>query len=313
MEIKSYPFKFERIYHEKIWGSESWEVSGHKSDTSIIANGPLAGTDLNSIIKKHPKEILGEKSASKYSKFPLLIKILTAKDRLSIQVHPDDKYAKSHEHDLGKTEAWYVIDAAPGAKIICGLEKGATRDQVLKAIDSHTLEPHLNTYEVRTGDVIFIDPGTIHALEENITVYEVQEASDVTYRLYDWERMGEDGKPRELHIDDALNVIKFNDKTRHLTRPKLIMKNGYKEYELVSCDYFALERFLMEKIISRVTRDSFEVITAFGGEGVVKYDEGDLRISAGETILIPAALEKYEIDATSGHLEVLITHKPEKS
>ena len=305
--MKPYPFKFRKIFHNKIWGSESWEVSGHKSDPSIIANGDLAGTDLNELIKRNPAEILGNKLAQKYSHFPLLIKILDAKNRLSIQVHPNDRYAKAHEHDLGKTEAWYVMKAAPGARVICGLERGANEELLRKAIEDHTIEPHLNTYVVNAGDVIFIDPGTIHALEENITVYEVQEASDVTYRLYDWGRIGDDGKPRTLHIDDALRVIKWHDHTKHLVRPRLIENKGYTEYELVSCRYFTLERFQIGNSLIRRTSDSFEAITTIGGSGDILFDGGSVGISEGESVLVPAAVNEYELKSKAGHLELLTT------
>jgi mannose-6-phosphate isomerase len=219
-----YPLKFEDLFLEKIWGGralekrlakrlppganigESWELSEHKSASSIVKNGDFKGTPLPELIKQYPEEILGPDTAAKSGRLPLLYKFIDANDRLSIQVHPDDAYAGAHENDLGKTEAWVVVHADPGAKLICGLKRKLSRAEIESGIQNNNLETLLNEFEVQTGDVIYVPAGTVHAIESGTLIYEVQEVSDITYRLYDWGRAGMDGKPRALHVAQSLVV-----------------------------------------------------------------------------------------------------------
>jgi len=228
-----YPLKFHPVYKEKIWGGdalarlfgrqlpsrrvgESWEIAAHPHGQSIVSNGPLAGTALVDLLKSRRDEIMGKTplvpvaGGGDRERFPLLIKLLDCNDWLSVQVHPDDEYARAHEGELGKTESWVVLYAAPGAQIVYGLEPGTTRDEFAAAIAQNRVEEYLHKVEVRAGDIFSVPSGTVHALGRGVVVAEIQQNSDTVYRVYDWGRLGDDGKPRELHVEKALSVIDFS-------------------------------------------------------------------------------------------------------
>jgi len=318
--VAFYPLKFENIFHEKVWGGqrlkevlgkplpegekigESWELSGHPSALSIVKEGVLKGKSITQLVEEDPEGILGSALSKKYSSFPLLYKFIDANDKLSIQVHPDDQYAKEHEGDLGKTEAWYIVDTQPGSTIICGLKEGATPEEIKAGIETNQLEKELQEIEVTAGDVIYISPGTVHAIGAGIVLYEVQEASDVTYRLYDWGRVGLDGKPRDLHINDSLKVINYSDNSTHQMRPKGSL--------LVTCPYFSIEKYDVERSLDRELKNSFEVVTLIDGEGEIESDGSRVPVAKGETILIPAGLERYTIRNGKNPLTLLISYVP---
>jgi mannose-6-phosphate isomerase len=326
-----YPLKFENIFLEKIWGGqalreklnkplprnkqigESWELSEHKSATSIVQNGSLKGKKLSDVIKQFKQDILGMHVAKTYDYLPLLFKFIDANDRLSIQVHPDDEYAGSHENDLGKTESWYVVHADPGAKIICGLKRSLEKSDIEQGIKEVNLETYLNEFEVKTGDVIYVPAGTVHAIEAGTVIYEVQEVSDITYRLYDWGRMGADGKPRALHIVQSLKVINYQDDRDHRTRPVTIEDKGFSRHILVGCRYFVIEKCDIHEKATLGLKGSFHAVTGLSGSGTLTYNVGDIELACGETLLIPDSLKQYTITQNKGDLSILLTYVPESA
>lgn len=322
-----YPLRFEPVYKEKIWGGtklkevfnrklpnnkigESWEVTAHPNGTSIISNGDFKGKKITSLIEECPEEMLGSKV--KYDvkrRFPLLVKFLDANDKLSVQVHPDDDYAQRVEGEPGKTEMWYIIDAKVGAKLIYGLKPGTTRDELARAIRNGTLKRYLNEVEVKRGDILFIPAGTIHAIGEGILLAEIQQNSDTTYRVYDWNRPGKDGKPRPLHIDKALDIINFNQETiKAKSKPLIFKGNSYTRYFLAACPYFVTEKLDIRGSYSlSPTGERFYVIIALDGEGRLLHRSSSYKLAPGTTFFLPAALDRVTIE---GQSELLLTYIP---
>jgi mannose-6-phosphate isomerase len=310
--MEAYPLKFDDILLDKIWGGdglgirlgkkvaagarvgESWEVSPHRSVPGRVKNGPWKGRLLSEIIPD----------------FPLLIKFIDARDTLSIQVHPDDAYAGKHENDRGKTEAWHVVHAEKGARMICGLKQGATLENIRKGALEGGLEQWLNEFPVRAGDTVFVPAGTVHAIEKGTLLYEVQEASDVTYRLYDWGRMDEAGKPRALHVEQSLKVLDKNDFVDHRTRPAPLPVAGGQRTVLAACGYFVLEKLAAEGRMERPLENGFEVLSVLSGNGNVYYEGGRENVAPGETILLPAGLKSYTLLPESPRVEALISWAP---
>jgi len=311
-----YPFKFEPIYKEKIWGSdnlkkylnknipekskigESWEVSDHKEGMSIISNGELKGKSLNEVLIEYGRQLLGEKPDEKYLKrFPLLIKFIDANDKLSVQVHPDDKYAEKYENgEFGKTEMWYIVYAKPGAHLIAGLKPGITKEEFKNLIETGEVETALHKIEVKTGDVIFIPAGRIHAIMPGIIINEIQQNSDLTYRVYDWGRVGFEGKPRPLHIQKSLDVINFNDFTPDVARIHYSYLNTNIVAILVKCLYFQVEKYILnEKIKFNCDGSSFNIFSVIDGYGILNWEKNSMELNKGETILIPACIKNFAI------------------
>jgi mannose-6-phosphate isomerase len=310
-----YPLKFEPIYKEKIWGGraleekfskklpkgsigESWELAAHENGTSIISNGNLAGMSLMEAIKQEGEKILGtEAKEDYYKKFPLLIKILDANDKLSVQVHPDDEYAFEHENgELGKTEMWYVIDAQEDAKLVYGVKPEVDKEEFVSSIKEGRLEENLIEVNVEAGDVIYIPTGMVHTTHKGILIAEIQQNSDTTYRVYDWNRMGKDGKPRELHIEAALDVIKFGTKPEEKVVGLEIKEEGYVRTILVACPYFTTETLdIAEKYSSDTNHERFYVLMGLEGKAKLSYEGGEMELKAGETLLLPATLGEYEL------------------
>jgi mannose-6-phosphate isomerase len=309
-KVNFYPLKFNDNYKEKIWGGESWALSEHPSALSIISNGDFKGKPLTSLVKQYPKEILGKEVANLYGKLPLLFKFIDAKDKLSIQVHPDDTYAELHENSLGKTEAWYVVHAEKNAKIICGLAKPLTRNEIEENIEKGCLEKVLKEFEVKTGDCFFVPAGTVHAIEAGLRIYEVQEVSDITYRLYDWGRLDDNGKLRELHIEQSLKVMNFNDIESHRTTPISFTEKWGKREILTVCDYFILSKYSIADVNSIKSDGKFKVITLLSGAVDIEYNGGVVNVSQGETVLLPAALLKIILKPAGNDVEALVTEIP---
>ena len=302
-----YPLIFKPIYKEKIWGGnrlctilnkncdsdkpigESWEISAVQDNISIVDNGFLEGNNLQEIIEIYLTDLVGDKVYYQYGiEFPLLIKFIDANDKLSVQVHPDDNTAKYRHYAYGKTEMWYVLDAEPGAKVYIGWKENMDREKLLKALDDGTIADYLNEVEVKTGDVLFIPPGRVHALNKGIMVAEIQQTSDITYRLYDWGRIGLDGRPRPLHIDLALDVIDYNsyDNYKIPYEPQV-----NKTVELVSCDYFTTNLLEFNRIIEKnyLTLDSFVIYIVLEGYFALEYYKKErVELKKGQTVLIPA-------------------------
>ncbi|MCK8825376.1 class I mannose-6-phosphate isomerase [Fuchsiella alkaliacetigena] len=303
------------VYKEKIWGGqalkekfakeipntsigESWELMDDGQRSSRIINGELAGKELSEIIEKEASNILGSLVSRKdYPRFPLLIKFLDAKDRLSVQVHPDDEYAAKYEGgELGKTELWYIIEAQEGAKLICGLDSEVTKEEFKTAVEQGSLEEYLIELEVEAGDVVFIPAGTVHSIKEGILVAEIQQNSDLTYRIHDWERVDNDGQARELHLESALEAINFGQNWAGKVEGLTIEGEGFVRNILVACSSFIVESIELEDIYCGSTLEtSFEVLLLLEGRGEIAYSLGKVEIEAGETVLLPAQMGDYQL------------------
>ncbi len=322
-----YPLKFKEIYKHYIWGgknlrkigkrinnnetvAESWEISDHGEDISTIINGNLRGKTLREIIV-HFGEAISPKTDN--GRFPILIKYLDSNRRLSVQVHPDDDYARIHESpgELGKTECWYVIEAEKGAELIMGMERGMTKSKFKKLISENRIEEGLNKLPVSKGDFIYIKSGTVHALLEGIIVCEIQENSDTTYRLYDWGRVGHDGKPRPLHIEKALDVINFPSEESYEEYMKTLLLPYTKSklnitYELVRCKHFNIDLLKYDTDFEVSLGNShFHTLNILSGKGRIRWTGEDVPFDIGETVLIPRAVNKYSIQ--TGGTEILKT------
>jgi mannose-6-phosphate isomerase len=313
-----YPILFEPIYKNAIWGgrsfetlfkrrlpsgifSESWEVSSHKNGNSIIKNGKFKGQALGDIINLHGINFLGTRSAN-LDRFPLLIKFIDANDKLSVQVHPDNKYALEVEGDLGKTEMWYIVDAKENAQIIYGIREQISKDDLLSAAKNGDLENYLNYIKVKKGAVIFIPSGTVHAILDGIVIAEIQQNSDTTYRLYDWNRLDDNGSPRDLHIGKAIDVINF-DFNEDIKSPKFCTFNGYSTSTLVQCDFFNVDLINIMNIFKDSTsEETFFIFTAVEGDGTLTYANINYDISMGSSFLIPANCGEFTI---SGNITLL--------
>ncbi|WP_066498743.1 type I phosphomannose isomerase catalytic subunit [Abyssisolibacter fermentans] len=311
-----YPLKFENLYYPKIWGGrdfeifrdnfeqgnigESWDVACHKNGTSVVANGSFKGMNLEALIKEKKEALVGTKIS--LDKFPLLVKLINARDKLSVQVHPNDEYAHRVEGELGKTEVWYVIEALEGANLIVGTKEGCTKDDLKQAIEKGELEKHLNKIYVKKGDVYFVQSGLIHAIGEGVVIAEIQQNSDTTYRLYDYNR------GREIHIKKGLEVVNLDLKGQRVEGKK-ISYDGFCKTELCKCKDFVLEKF---EIHSQMEEESdverFYIYTCIEGKGQIAYDKGVVELAKGDSILIPATLGKYKI---KGNLQILKSYVPE--
>lgn len=264
--------------------AEAWVLSCHKEGPSVIENGPWAGTELPEFLKKAGPKVLGTAGAA-YADFPILIKLIDAKDKLSIQVHPSDEYAMEHEHQPGKTEMWYILDAEPGAFLYCGFKRPITKAEFSAAIERHTLPDYLNAVEVRAGDVIFIPSGTLHAIGKGILLAEIQQNSNVTYRVYDYGRLDAAGNPRALHIEKALDVT-------DLRPPRTDVSFGG---HLARCEQFTVDRF--EGAFSDVCGgESFTSLLILDGTGGIRCGGEQMRIQKGDSLFLPAGSGLYEVD-----------------
>jgi len=320
-----YPLTFEPVYRDYMWGgrrlatllgrdippgtvAESWEISGHPSSPTMVAAGPLRGLSLPQVLERFGSDLVGAHSADMLMRgaFPLLVKILDAREDLSVQVHPDDAYACAHEGgELGKTEMWYILYAEPGAELIHGLRPGVTPGSFRAALRDGCLPTQLRTVQVRPGDAVFVPSGTVHALRSGIMTVEIQQNSDTTYRVYDWDRVGADGKPRELHVDRALEVIAFGPQPEALVRPVLRRKPGGVRVEsLVSCDKFDVERVTLADgavYDGCCTGDTFEIWGAVDGRARLepgadgRWPVGALSLQRVSWALLPAALGPYRL------------------
>jgi mannose-6-phosphate isomerase len=323
------PLYFSPIYKEKIWGGqafrhilnrdvpptastgESWEISGFGNEQTKVIDGPMAQYTLGQIMKIMPEELLGSAVPSKI--FPLLYKFLDADQKLSVQVHPDDAQAKQHGWgDYGKTECWYIIDAPEDGRIIVGFNKNVTRDEVAAAVSENRLHEILNHIPVASGDILFIPAGTVHAILDKTLIYEVQETSDTTLRLYDWGRTDSNGKPRDLHVNDALEVMDTGFHNRHRIEPVIIDETGFKHAYRIACRYFAIEQYTLfrDMDISLDKKKSFRVMTVIGEPVHLVLQKSEMDVSKGETILIPAACKEVTVAGVSG-ARFLISYIPD--
>ena len=301
-----YPIKFESLYYDKIWGGrdfenfrndlpqgeigESWDIACHPNGTGIVYNGELKGQKFDDIINKYGSEIVGNKVNTE--RFPLLVKLINSKEKLSVQVHPDDEYAAKYENEYGKTEAWYVMDAKEGASLIVGT-KNCTKKEFEEAIKNNNVEDYLNTIPVKKGDCFLINSGLVHAICEGVIIAEIQQSSDITYRVYDY------GRPREIHVEKALDVINFDLQCENLSEKEEIKYDGYSHTLLCKNNYFGMEKISIEKEFNdKSNEEFFYMYTCVEGSGYIKGNNFMEEINLGDSILIPATLGEYKIEGT---------------
>lgn len=283
--------------------AESWELSCHKDGPCKIANGEFAGLTLQEYIDKNGKEVLGS-DCEKFDNFPILIKLIDAKDNLSVQVHPDNNYALRVEGEYGKTEMWYIVDCEEDSSLLYGFKEPITKDEFKRRIEDNTLLEVTNAVKVKKGDCFFIEAGTLHAIGKGILIAEIQQNSNTTYRIYDYARVGADGKPRELHIDKALDVTELNLPTPP-KQPEAQNFDGYTVTPLASCDYFTVRKLDINSCACFVADSkSFHSVMILSDSAVIEYDNGRLDVKKGETVLIPAGMGKYTIN---GNCEAILT------
>ena len=318
MGHKLYPLKFRPILKEKIWGGqklktllnkpsnlpnvgESWEISDVEGDTSIVSNGSLQGQSLKDILVTYASDLIGHKNHKQFgNKFPLLIKFIDAKADLSIQLHPNDELAGKRHNSFGKTEMWYVMQADTDSNLIVGFNQDMTADKYLSHLENKTLTEILNFDTVKRGDTYFIEVGRVHAIGAGVMLAEIQQTSDITYRVYDWDRTDDDGNERELHNDLAIDAFDFNmpDNFRVDYNTDANVSNN-----MVSCPYFTTNYITINQTIEKVNaQDSFIIYMCVDGEATIITKVGSETINKGETILIPACIKDFEITSKNATL-----------
>lgn len=322
MNNKLYPLLFKPIYKESIWGGEklkhllnksftsnaigeSWELSGVEGFVSEVSNGEYSGKSLNALLDEFPSEILGNKVHQKLgTKFPLLFKYIDAHQDLSIQVHPNDELAFKRHHSYGKTELWYVLDADKKARIIAGFKEKSNTEEYLKHLKSKSLESILNTIYPKQGDAFMLDAGTVHAIGAGLVVAEIQQTSDITYRIYDFDRKDKDGNYRELHVDLALEAINYNKIDCQMKYSKIENQSN----QILHCQYFTTNFIPLNNAI-QVVKDgqSFTVYMCIEGNFELILNNVIYTFTKGDTVLIPAILKSYCIKGKASLLEIYIS------
>ena len=316
-----YPLLFEPIIKERIWGGtklrdilhkplvseisgESWELSTVPGDVSVVANGVLAGNDLNAVVASNPEAVLGKKVVAQFgTQFPLLFKFLDAREDLSIQVHPNDALAKERHNSFGKTEMWYVIQADPSSKLIVGFKEDSSKEDYISNLKQNTLLNLLEEYPVQKGDVFFLETGTVHAIGAGTVIAEIQQTSDITYRLYDWDRVDANGEGRALHTDLALDAINFT------TTESKINYNSIpnQRVEIVTCPFFTTSVLAVDKdYLWKKKKNAFTVFMCVEGKVEVHYNADSILVTTGETLLLPAEIEQIDIKGNATLLEISI-------
>ena len=289
--------------------AETWECSTHPDGPSYVVGGEFDGMELAEVLRKHP-EYLGTRHRGK-NELPILIKFIDAKKDLSVQVHPTDEYAQAHENgQLGKTEMWYVLDAGRDAKIVYGLKRDCTGEQIRKDIENGTLMKDLQQVPVKKNDLFFIEAGTIHAIGAGVLVAEIQENSNLTYRLYDYDRVGRDGKKRELHVDKALQVANLKNSVEPRQPLRVLKYRQGLAYELLTrCKYFEVYRMIVnterrQKVHYRADEIAFRVLLCVNGCGTISYEDGSIPFYKGDCIFVPADSKVLTIHGLAQFLDV---------
>ncbi|WP_440066160.1 type I phosphomannose isomerase catalytic subunit [Tenacibaculum discolor] len=301
--------KLNQLFHKNSDGSnigESWEISDVDGDESIVSNGNLKGRTLRSLLREYKYDLVGNYVYKTFGKqFPLLIKFIDAKEVLSIQVHPDDDLAGLQE-SYGKTEMWYVMQADEEASIIIGFKENSSKEEYIQHLDNKTLLSILNVDKVTKGDVYFVPPGRVHAIGAGLLIAEIQQTSDITYRIYDWDRKDIDGNYRELHTEKALKAIDFSAKNTYKTT---YSKQENVASQVVTCPYFTTNILPVKgkKEVDLSRKDSFIIYMCVEGEVTFFYNNQQEIIRKGETILVPACIDKVEI-LSEGSSELLETY-----
>ncbi len=323
-----YPLKFKPLLKERIWGGsilaekkgkaagridltkkygESWDLSCVKGDISKVASGLLKGNNLEELIEVYMGDLVGEKVFEESGlEFPLLIKTLDCNDVLSVQVHPDDELAAERHNSLGKTEMWYVTSCEDGAAIYIGFNRKITREEYLDAVSSGRLVDLLNRVEVKAGDAFFIPAGLVHALGKGVQVVEIQQTSDVTYRIYDWDRVDAEGKSRELHTALAVDAIDFSMSLENSICNYLPKLN--ESVEIAKCKYFTTNMLHVDGSIVKdyASLDSFVIYLCIGGSVDIEADGNVEKLSDGDVILVPAEFNEVSLKGSATLLEVCI-------
>ncbi|MDR1022544.1 MAG: class I mannose-6-phosphate isomerase [Prevotellaceae bacterium] len=318
--MELYPLKFKPVFKEIVWGGsrlrtilnknvdadkhigESWELSGVKGNLSVVANGYLKGNNIQELIEVYMGELVGEKVYEQFGQeFPLLIKFIDANEPLSVQVHPDDAIAAQRHHAYGKTEMWCVIDAEPDAELIVGFNRETNLTEMLEHIKSNTLKDILNVEKVKAGESYFIPAGCIHAIGKGLLIAEIQQTSDITYRVYDW---GRNLPNRPLHVDLSMDVICYHAAQGHKVAPPQALN---RPEQLVSCPYFTTNKLTLTGSIRRSYEefDSFVAYICTGGAATVTCGNQSESIVKGETLLIPASLTGYVLLEPQQQAELL--------
>jgi len=313
-----YPLIFTPICKDKIWGGnklhellnknypglpncgESWEVSGIQDEISVVSNGFLKGNNLEELIEVYMGDLVGEKVYEKFGiEFPLLVKFIDANDNLSIQVHPNDELSLERHDAFGKTEMWYVVQADPGAKLITGFNRKIDKEGYLKYFKNGQLEEILNYEEVKAGDVFFIPAGRVHAIGKGIVVAEIQQTSDVTYRIYDFNRVDDQGNPRELHTDLAVDAIEYSYETNYRTA---YQPTKDVPVELADCKYFTTNFLQLTTTVERdfTVLDTFVIYSCLEGKYNLSWEDQSVVVEKGETLLVPALINNFVLSAVNG-------------
>jgi mannose-6-phosphate isomerase len=274
--------------------AESWEVSDHGDDQSVVCTGSYEGWTLSRLVREQNLPLFGRHAG--LSQFPLLIKYLDANEALSVQVHPDDQLAKEFDPtENGKTEAWVILAAEPDSRLYVGLQQGVSEADLRAAIAEGDLERLLHSFVVQPGDCVFVPAGTVHAIGAGVLLAEVQQSSDITFRLYDWNRVGADGRPRELHVERALRCIDFSRGPVNPVTPRPISSAADGE-QLVNSEYFAIDRYRNAAPFSLPSGEEPHVLMALSGSGRLKTSDGSLSLTVGQTVLLPAEREAVRIE-----------------
>ncbi|CAM4109249.1 type I phosphomannose isomerase catalytic subunit [Flavobacterium sinopsychrotolerans] len=320
--MKFYPLQFEHIFKEKIWGGEklktilnkpitsnrigeSWELSTVEGDVSVVANGEWKGKLLTTLIKEYPNEILGTQVYIRFEEqFPLLFKYLDAREDLSIQVHPNDALAKKRHNTFGKTEMWYILQADENARIIVGFKGNSNANEYLENLKNKTLPSILDEVKVQSGDAFFLETGTVHSIGAGLLVAEIQQTSDVTYRLYDFDRVDANGNTRELHVDLALEAINYNA----VETKKEYSKNVNESNAVVDCPYFTTNFIPLDGAVSiSKSGKTFTVYMCVEGVFEIEFNNSKVQYGKGDTVLIPAAMNSFILNGKASILEIYIS------
>ncbi len=320
-----YPLKFEPIIVPKIWGGsklnkilnkpnvpkagESWEISGVEGKLTFVSNGAYKGKDIKELLELEKEKLVGRKVFNEYgSNFPLLIKFIDAAEDLSVQVHPNNKMAEEKHNSKGKTEMWYVIDADVDAELNYGFKGAVSRDSLSNNIRNKTLNDILNFISVDKGDCFFIPAGMVHAIKKGVLIAEIQQTSDITYRLYDFDRKDSEGKLRELHVDEALEAIDYSS----VLKSKVKINNNDSESELVACRYFKTCLLKLSSPLSKniYLLDSFVIYMCVEGCAEIVFNDKPYLIDKGETVLMPASCSEYTIRPLEKNATLLEVYMP---
>lgn len=307
-----YPIKLKPAFKDYLWGgtrlrddfgkdcdfekvAESWELSCHKDGNSIVAEGEFAGLTLAEYISRMGKSVLGT-NCDKFESFPILIKLIDAKDNLSVQVHPNNEYAMRVEGEYGKTEMWYIVDCDEGAQLLYGFKHSVSKDEFRERIENNTLLEVTNSVPVKKGDVFFIEAGTLHAIGKGILIAEIQQNSNTTYRIYDYGRVGADGKPRQLHIDKAVEVTELSP-AKPYPQSDAVDMGGWTKKLLSKCSYFTVNAVeINDKALLKADNSSFISILVLDGEAVVNSRGNEaVKLKKGDSLFVPAGMGEFVI------------------